>query len=289
MKPIGTVGILGCGTMGSGIAQVVATSGYSTVVLEPEAELLKKGMARIEKGLSRAVEKGKLDISAKEQAWRRIRGVTQPEEMKECQLVVEALPEELELKKALLRQLDCLCPPSTLFATNTSSLAVTELAASTARAEKVVGLHFFNPAPVMELVEIVSTPFTSQEALEAVQQFVSSLGKTFILAPDRSGFLVNRLLVPYLLDAISLLECGLATAADIDRGMRLGCGHPRGPLALSDHIGLDVLLQIAEVMFAEYRERRFAPPPLLRRLVRAGWLGKKTGRGFYDYSGGGES
>jgi len=285
MEAIRRVGILGCGTMGAGIAQVVATAGYTTLVREPEEGLLQKGRERIEKGLERAVEKGKLDASKKDQARQRLSGVTSLEEMKDCQLIIEALPEDLGLKKEHLRRLDSLCPASTLFASNTSSLVITELGACTSRPEKVIGLHFFNPAPVMDLVEIVKTPFTSRETLQIVQGFVASLAKTSILAPDRSGFVVNRLLIPYLLDAISAVESSLASAEDIDKGMHLGCGHPMGPLALSDFIGLDVLLHISEVMFDEYRERRFAPPPLLRRMVLAGWLGKKTGRGFYDYRG----
>jgi len=285
MEPIKEVGILGCGAMGAGIAQVVASAGFATVVREPEEGLLKKGMARIEKGLERAVEKGKLDVAAKSEIWSRLRGVIGLEEMKDCQLIIEALPEEIDLKKDHLQKLDALCPSSTVFASNTSSLTITELAASTKRPAQVIGLHFFNPAPVMELVEIVRTPFTSSRTLRLAQDFVASLPKTSVLAQDRCGFVVNRLLVPYLLDAIQSLENGLASTGDIDQGMRLGCGHPMGPLALSDFIGLDILLHISEVMFDEYRERRFAPPPLLRRMVLAGWLGKKAGRGFYDYRG----
>ena len=285
MGQIKEVGILGCGAMGAGIAQVVASGGYATVVREPEERLLEKGMARIEKGLERAVEKGKLDVIAKSETWSRLRGVIGLEEMKDCQLIIEALPEEIDLKKDHLQKLDLLCPPSTLFASNTSSLMITELAARTKRPEKVIGLHFFNPAPVMELVEIVRTPFTSSQVLRLAQDFVASLRKISVLAQDRCGFVVNRLLVPYLLDAIQSLDEGLASTEDIDKGMRLGCGHPMGPLALSDFIGLDVLLHISEVMFDEYREQRFAPPPLLRRMVLAGCLGKKAGRGFYDYKG----
>ena len=285
MTEMGEVGVLGCGAMGAGIAQVLVVAGYAAVVREPEEELLKKGMARIKKGLERAVEKGQLGAAGRDQALRRLRGVISLEEMKDCQLIVEALPEEIHLKKEHLRRLDSLCSASTILASNTSSLIITELAACTGRPEKVIGLHFFNPPPLMNLVEIVRTPFTSSQTLKVVQEFVASLPKTSILAPDRSGFVVNRLLIPYLLDAIQSLDDGLASAEDIDKGMRLGCGHPMGPLALSDFIGLDILLHISEVMFGEYRERRFAPPPLLRRMVLAGWLGKKSGRGFYDYSG----
>jgi 3-hydroxybutyryl-CoA dehydrogenase len=285
MKEIREVGVLGCGAMGSGIAQVLATAGYAVVVREPQEELLKKGMVRIEKGLERAVEKGQLDSASRDQALRRLRGVISLEEMKDCHLIIEALPEEIGLKKEHLRKLDALCPASTILASNTSSLMITELAASTGRPEKVIGLHFFNPPAVMNLVEIVRTPFTSSRTLKVVQEFVASLPKTSILVPDRCGFVVNRLLIPYLLDAIQSLDNGLASVQDIDTGMRLGCGHPMGPLALSDFIGLDILLHISEVMFAEYRERRFAPPPLLRRMVTAGWLGKKAGRGFYEYRG----
>lgn len=285
MKEIREVGLLGCGTMGAGIAQVLATAGYAALVREADEGFLRRGMERIEKGLQKAVEKGKLDSTGREQALRRLRGVLSLEEMKDCQLIIEALPEELDLKKEHLRKLDALCPAFTLFASNTSSLSITELAACTSRPGKVVGLHFFNPPPVMELVEIVRTPFTTWETLEMIRGFVASLSKIPVLAPDRCGFVVNRLLIPYLLDAIQSLEDGLASIEDIDAGMRLGCGHPMGPLALADFIGLDVLLSISEIMFGEYRERRFAPPPLLRQMVRAGWLGKKRGRGFYDYSG----
>ncbi len=279
------VGILGCGTMGAGIAQVVAIAGYLTVVREPKADLLTKGMARIQKSLEKAVEKGKLDPAGKDKALSRLMGTISLEEMKDCQLIIEALPEDLDLKKEHFQKLDVLCPPSTILASNTSSLTITELAVCTKRPGQVIGLHFFNPAPLMELVEIVRTSLTSGAALDATRSFVRSLGKTSILAKDRPGFVVNRLLVPYLLDAIQSLEDGLASTEEIDQGMRLGCGHPMGPLALSDFIGLDVLLHIGEAMFGEYRERRFAPPPLLRRMVIAGWLGKKAGRGFYDYRG----
>jgi 3-hydroxybutyryl-CoA dehydrogenase len=271
--------------MGAGIAQVVVAAGYLTVVREPEGGLLQKGLSRIQKGLEKAVEKGKLEGAAKEQALRRLMGTVSLEEMGDCHLIIEALPEDLPLKKDHLQRLDSLCPPPTLFASNTSSFAITELAACTKRPGQVIGLHFFNPAPVMELVEIVKTSLTTRATLDSVQAFVRSLGKTSILAKDRPGFVVNRLLVPYLLDAIRSLEDGLASTEEIDKGMRLGCGHPMGPLALSDFIGLDILLHIGETMFGEYRERRFAPPPLLRRMVIAGWLGKKSGRGFYDYRG----
>lgn len=283
MDEIRKVGILGCGTMGAGIAQVVVTAGYITMVREPDEGLLQKGLDRIRKGLEKAVEKGKLEGAAKEQALSRLVGTVALEEMKDCQLIIEALPEDLPLKKDHLRRLDSLCPPSTFFASNTSSLTITELAASTKRPGQVIGLHFFNPAPVMELVEIVKTPFSSRKTLETARSFISSLSKTPILTPDQTGFVVNRLLVPFLLDAIRCREEGLASTEDIDQGMRLGCGHPMGPLALSDYIGLDILLHIAEVMYGEFRERRFAPPSLLRRMVMANWLGRKTGGGFYDY------
>jgi len=285
MEEIKKVGILGCGAMGAGIAQVAAMAGYLTVVREPQEDLLTKGIARIQKSLEKAVEKGKLDRAGKDKTLSRLTGTISLEEMKDCQLIIEALPEDLDLKKEHFQKLDVLCPPFAILASNTSSLTITELAACTKRPGQVVGLHFFNPAPVMELVEIVKTLLTTRATLDSAQAFVRSLGKTSILAKDRSGFVVNRLLVPYLLDAIQSLEDGLASTEEIDKGMRLGCGHPMGPLALSDFIGLDVLLHIGEALFGEYRERRFAPPPLLRRMVITGWLGKKTGRGFYDYRG----
>ena len=285
MEEIKKVGILGCGAMGSGIAQVVALAGYLTVVREPKEDLLSKGIARIQKSLEKAVEKGKLDPAGKDKASARLTGTISLEGMRDCQLIIEALPEDLDLKRECFQKLDDLCPSSAILASNTSSLTITELAACTRRPGQVIGLHFFNPAPVMELVEIVKTPLTTRATLDSVQAFVRSLGKTSILAKDRPGFVVNRLLVPYLLDAIRSLDDGLASTEEIDKGMRLGCGHPMGPLALSDFIGLDILLHIGETMFGEYRERRFAPPPLLRRMVIAGWLGKKNGRGFYDYRG----
>jgi len=285
MVEIKMVGILGCGAMGAGIAQVVVTAGYSVVVREPQEGLLTRGISRIQKGLEKAVERGQLDPVGQGAALARLAGVTSLEGMRDCQLIIEALPEDLDLKKEHFRELDLLCSPSTVLASNTSSLTITELATSTKRPGQVIGLHFFNPAPVMELVEIVRTSLTSGATLDTAEAFVHSLGKASILAKDRPGFVVNRLLVPYLLDAIQSLEEGLAFTEEIDKGMRLGCGHPMGPLALADFIGLDVLFHIGETMFGEYREKRFAPPPLLRRMVIAGWLGKKTGRGFYDYSG----
>ena len=285
MEEIKKVGILGSGAMGSGIAQVTVMAGYLTVVREPGEDLLGIGMARIQKSLEKAVERGKLDPAGKDKALSRLTGTISLEEMRDCQLIIEALPEALDLKKEHFQKLDALCSPATILASNTSSLTITELAACTKRPGQLIGLHFFNPAPVMELVEIVKTSLTTRATLDSVQAFVRSLGKTSILAKDRPGFVVNRLLVPYLLDAIRSLEDGLASTEEIDKGMRLGCGHPMGPLALSDFIGLDILLHIGETMFGEYRERRFAPPPLLRRMVIAGWLGKKSGRGFYDYRG----
>ena len=285
MREVKAVGIVGCGAMGAGIAQVVALAGYSTVVREPNEKLLTAGMARIQEGLDKAVEKGKLDAASKDEALNHLTGTVSLRGMRVCQLIIEALPEDLELKKESLQKLDALCHRATVFATNTSSFRVTELAASTTRPGQVIGLHFFNPVPVMGLVEIVTTPLVSLETVKLAQEFVASLPKTPILAKDRCGFVVNRLLIPYLFDTIQSLENGLASTEEIDQGMRLGCGHPMGPLALCDLIGLDVLLHIGEVMFGEYRETRFAPPPLLRRMVTAGWLGKKAGRGFYEYRG----
>ena len=280
---IETVGVLGAGLMGSGIAEVAAKAGYTTIVREVSEELSRKGRARIEASLARAVEKGKLDGAARDAARARLSETTRLEDLADCDIVIEAIVENLETKNETFAALDRACKAETIFCSNTSSLTITEMSAATTRPDRFAGLHFFNPVPVMKLVEVVRTIATSKETEDAVFEFAKSLGKEPIRANDNSGFVVNRLLVPYLLDAVRALEEGVGTKEDIDRGMELGCGHPMGPLRLLDFVGLDTTYFIAEIMFNEYREKRFAPPPLLKRMVLAGRLGKKSGRGFYDY------
>lgn len=282
--PITRVGVLGCGLMGSGIAQTAAASGYATLVRDLDAAFLAKGRAAIQKSLAKLVEKGKLDSATRDAALGRLVFTTDLGELHGCDLVIEAVTEDLGLKTGLWRELDELCPAGTIFASNTSSLSIADMAAATTRADRFVGLHFFNPVPLMPLVEVVRTVTTSRETFDAAMEFSRRLGKEPIVARDRSGFIVNLLLVPFLLDAIRALERGAGTTADIDRGMQLGCGHPMGPLALADFVGLDTTARIADIMFAEYREPRYAPPPLLRRMVTAGLHGRKSGRGFYDYA-----
>ena len=282
--PISRVGVLGCGLMGSGIAQTAAVAGYPTVVRDLSEAFLAKGRAGIQRSLAKLVEKAKLDAGTRDAALERLFYTTDLSDLRDCDLVIEAVTEDLELKSALWRELDTLCPPSTIFASNTSSLSIAEMAAATGRGDRFVGLHFFNPVPLMPLVEVVRTVTTSLETFDAAMEFSRRLGKEPIVARDRSGFIVNLLLVPFLLDAIRALERGVGSAADIDRGMQLGCGHPMGPLALADFVGLDTTARIADIMFEEYRESRYAPPPLLRRMVTAGLLGRKSGRGFYDYA-----
>ncbi|MFN2387237.1 MAG: 3-hydroxyacyl-CoA dehydrogenase family protein [Thermoanaerobaculia bacterium] len=277
------VGVLGAGLMGAGIAEVCAKSGYETRVREVSDDLAEKGMRRLEGSLARAVEKKKLSAEDRDTAMGRLRSTTRVEELADCDLIIEAIVENLEAKKEIFRALDAACGPETIFCSNTSSLTITEMSAATGRPEKFAGLHFFNPVPVMKLVEIVRTIATSQETVTRLMEFARSLGKEPVLANDNSGFIVNRLLVPYLLDAVRALEEGVGSREDIDRGMELGCGHPMGPLRLLDFVGLDTTYAIAEIMFQEYREKRFAPPPLLKRMVLAGRYGKKSGRGFYEY------
>jgi 3-hydroxybutyryl-CoA dehydrogenase len=281
---INRVGVAGCGQMGAGIAQVCAEAGYPVLVREVSDEVLKKGLARIEKYLARAVEKAKLSNEGKEEILGRIEGTTELGGFQDRDIVIEAVVESLPEKVKLFRDLEGVCPDGTLLASNTSSLSITEMAAGSGRPDRFVGLHFFNPVPIMKLVEVVRSPLVSPEAYEAAFAFAGSLDKTPIRVGDKSGFVVNRLLVPYLLDAIRALEEGVASVPDIDEGMRLGCGHPMGPFTLLDFVGLDTTYYIANIMFDEFRERRFAPPPLLKRMVQAGLLGKKAGRGFYDYS-----
>lgn len=279
------VGVLGAGLMGAGIAEVCAKAGYDTVIREVTDELAKKGMGRIEASLGKAVEKGKLAAADRDAAWKRVCSTTRHEDLTDCDIVIEAIVENLGVKKETYAALDKICKPETIFCSNTSSLTITELSAATARADRFAGLHFFNPVPVMKLVEVVRTISTSEATADAVFAFAKSLGKEPVRTHDNSGFIVNRLLVPYLLDAVRALEEGVGTREDIDKGMELGCGHPMGPLKLLDFVGLDTTYAIAEIMFDEYRERRFAPPPLLKRMVLAGRYGKKSGRGFYEYGG----
>ena len=279
------VGVLGAGLMGSGIAEVSARAGYDTRVREVSDELAARGMARIEASFAKAVERQKMTAADAEAARRRLTSSTTLEDLADCDLILEAIVENLDVKKQTFGQLDGICKPETIFCSNTSSLTITEISAATRRPDRFAGLHFFNPVPVMKLVEVVRTIATSEETVETVFAFAQSLGKEPIRAHDNSGFVVNRLLVPYLLDAVRALEEGVGTREDIDRGMELGCGHPMGPLKLLDFVGLDTTYAIAEIMFNEYREKRFAPPPLLKRMVLAGRYGRKSGRGFYEYGG----
>jgi len=270
--------------MGSGIAQVAAAAGYDTVVRDVSKELLDRGRAGIEKSLTKFVEKGKLDAAARDATLKRLTFTTTVADLKGADIVIEAITEDLALKNALYKELDGLCGPATIFASNTSSLTIAEMAAATKRADRFVGLHFFNPVPLMQLVEVVRTVTTSDDAFKRAFAFAKSLGKQAVAAKDNSGFIVNLLLVPYLLDAIRAVERGVGSVPDVDKAMQLGCGYPMGPLALLDFVGLDTTYHIAEIMFKEYREQRYAPPPLLKRMVLAGMYGKKSGRGFYDYS-----
>ena len=282
--PIRRVGVVGCGLMGSGIAQVSAQSGFMTVVREVSADLVEKGIRSIEKNLARLVEKGTITEAAKSEIRGRLKGTTSLEDLKDCDVIVEAIIEQLPAKRELFSLLDAICPASTIFASNTSSLTITEIAASTKRPQRFLGLHFFNPVPVMKLVEVVKTIATDPAVYEEMVEFGAKLGKTPVRANDSGGFIVNRLLVPYLLDAIRALEEGVGSVVDIDNSMKLGCGYPMGPFTLLDFVGLDTTLYISQIMFDEFKEKRFAAPPLLKRMVLAGWLGKKSGRGFYDYA-----
>jgi len=270
--------------MGAGIAQVCAASGFSTIVREVSPELVDKGLKGIEKNLARLVEKGTISDSAKSEIRGRLAGTTVIEDLKDSDLIVEAIIEQLPAKRELFGALDRLCPEKTIFASNTSSLTITEIATSTKRPQRFVGLHFFNPVPVMRLVEVVKTIATDPAVYEEMVAFGTKLGKIAVRANDSTGFIVNRLLVPYLLDAIRALEQGVGTIEDIDNSMKLGCGHPMGPLTLLDFVGLDTTYYISQIMFDEFKEQRFASPPLLKRMVLAGWNGRKAGRGFYDYS-----
>ncbi len=284
MTDIKRVGVLGCGLMGSGIAQVAATAGYDTIVRDVSQQVWDKARAGIEKSLGKFVEKGKIPAPDRDAALKRLRFTTVTAELKGCDIVLEAVTEDLDLKNTLWKELDGLCPPATIFASNTSSLTIAAMAAATRRADRFVGLHFFNPVPLMPLVEVVRTVTTSPDTFQRSFAFARSLGKEPVAAKDNSGFIVNLLLVPYLLDAIRAVERGVGSVPDIDKAMQLGCGYPMGPLTLLDFVGLDTTYKIAEIMFTEYREQRYAPPPLLKRMVLAGMNGRKTGKGFYDYA-----
>ena len=278
------VGVVGCGLMGSGIAQVSAQAGFQTVVREVSADLVEKGLKGIEKNLARLVEKGNLTEAAMSEIQGRLKGTASLHDLKDCDVIVEAIIEQLPAKRELFAALDAICEPNTIFASNTSSLTITEIAAATKRPQRFVGLHFFNPVPVMKLVEVVRTIATDPGVYEEMIGFGAKLGKTPVRAQDSGGFIVNRLLVPYLLDAIRALEEGVGSVVDIDNSMKLGCGYPMGPFTLLDFVGLDTTYYISQIMFDEFKEKRFAAPPLLKRMVLAGWHGKKSGRGFYDYS-----
>ena len=278
------VGVVGCGLMGSGIAQVCAQAGCTVVVREVSQELVDKGLKSIEKNLQRLVEKGSLTDAERDTTRNRMSGTVSLDALKDCDLIIEAIIEQLPAKKELFGELDKLCPKTTIFASNTSSICITEMATATARPGRFLGLHFFNPVPVMKLVEVIRTIGTDAAVFEEMVEFAKRLGKTPVRTGDRTGFIVNRLLVPYLLDAVRALEEGVGSIEDIDNSMKLGCGHPMGPLTLLDFVGLDTTHYIANVMFDEFKERRFASPPLLKRMVLAGWNGRKAGRGFYDYA-----
>jgi 3-hydroxybutyryl-CoA dehydrogenase len=285
MTTIATVGVLGGGLMGSGIAQVAAANGFRTIVREVDDASVARARASIEKSLAKAIEKGKLTEQARTETLGRLTFTTKVADLAPADIVIEAIIEDLELKNGIWKELNTLCGPQTIFASNTSSLTIAAMAAVSGRGDRMVGLHFFNPVPVMKLVEVVKTVTTSDESFTRAFEFAKALKKEPIAAKDNSGFVVNLLLVPYLLDAINALEHGVASVEDIDKGMMLGTGYPMGPFTLLDFVGLDTTYKIAEIMFDEYREKRYAPPPLLKRMVLAGYYGKKSKRGFYDYSG----
>jgi len=276
--------VLGCGLMGSGIAQAAASAGFTTVARDVAQPFLDKGRAGILKSMGRLVEKGKLTAGDREAAAGRLSFTTDTAALRDCDIIIEAVTEDLELKNGLWQELDRLCPVETIFASNTSSLTIAAMAAATSRPDRFVGLHFFNPVPLMPLVEVVRTVTTSQATFDRAFAFARNLGKEAVAATDNPGFIVNLLLVPFLLDAARALERGIASTVDLDRAIQLGCGHPMGPLTLLDYIGLDTVVRIADIMFDAYREPRYSAPPLLQRMVVAGYHGRKNGRGFYDYS-----
>ena len=280
------VGVLGCGLMGSGIAQVAASAGFETVVKEVSSDLIEKGFSGIDKSLAKFAEKGTITSEQQKEIRGRLSGTTAFDDLADCDIIIEAIIENLDEKRRTYSQLDALCKPETIFASNTSSLSITEMmtATSAERQRRFVGMHFFNPVPLMKLVEVVRTILTDTDVYEQAVEFGKALGKVPVRASDKTGFIVNRLLVPYLLDAIRALEEGVGSIVDIDNAMKLGCGYPMGPFTLGDFVGLDTTYYIAEIMFNEFREKRFAPPPLLKRMVLAGLYGRKSGRGFYDYT-----
>ena len=282
---IKTVGVIGCGLMGAGIAQVSAQAGFPTTVVEATRELLDKGLGGIRKSLEALVAKAKLDERNRQDTLGRLKGATELDALKDCDLVIEAITENQALKNETFAKLDRICPAHALLASNTSSCNITAMAAATRRPGQVLGLHFFNPVPLMKLVEVVQTILTDEETVRAAYEWVQAVGKAPVRTKDSTAFIVNRLLVPYLLDAIRIYEGGLASLEDIDQAMKLGCGYPMGPFTLLDLVGLDTTMYVAEVMFEEFREPRYAPPPLLKRMVMAGRLGRKSGKGFYDYRG----
>ena len=277
------VGVLGCGLMGSGIAQVCATAGFDVTVLEAEQRFLDKGFSGIEKSLAKFAEKGKLKETP-EAIRARLKGTLKPQDLADCDLIIEAIIENVEEKRKMYASLDAVLKRAAIFASNTSSISITELAAATKRPDRFIGMHFFNPVPLMQLVEVVRTITTAPEVFETAVGFAQKLGKVPVRTSDKTGFIVNRLLVPYLLDAIRAYEEGVGSITDIDTAMKLGCGYPMGPFTLLDFVGLDTTYYITQVMFEEFKERRFASPPLLKRLIMAGWYGKKSGKGFYDWS-----
>ncbi|MDO8533006.1 MAG: 3-hydroxybutyryl-CoA dehydrogenase [Dehalococcoidia bacterium] len=278
------VGVVGCGIMGGGIAQTCIAAGYPTVVREVNQQLLDKGMNAVRSNLAKAVERGKMTETQKSEALARLTGTVRFEDFKDCDLVIEAAIENIEEKRKVFSALDGVCPAHAILASNTSSLCIAEMAAATKRSDRVVGMHFFNPVPAMKMAEVVRGIASSDETIASARAFVESLGKTVVMAKDTPGFIVNRLLVPYLLDAVRVLESGVGSKEEIDQGMVLGCGHPMGPLTLIDLLGLDTTYYIAQAMYQEFGETRFAPPVLLKRMVLSGRLGRKTGRGFYDYT-----
>ena len=278
------VGVLGCGLMGSGIAQVSATAGFDVTVLEVEQKFLDKGFAGIEKSLGKFAEKGTITPQQKDEIRGRLKGTTNAQDLSNCDLVIEAIIENVAEKRKMYAAVDAVAKKDAIFASNTSSISITELMSATKRAERFVGLHFFNPVPLMKLVEVVRTIATSNDVYETVFEFANKLGKVPVRTSDKTGFIVNRLLVPYLLDAIRAYEEGVGSIPDIDQAMKLGCGYPMGPFTLLDFVGLDTTYYITHVMYDEFKERRFASPPLLKRMVMAGWYGRKTGKGFYDYA-----
>lgn len=280
---IQTIGVVGCGLMGSGIVEVCARSGFDVLVGEMNDNLLSAGIARVNKSIERGVSRGKISAEEAQAMLGRIRGTAEPEDFGPVDLVIEAVTEDIELKQRIFRRLDAIVRPDVIIASNTSSISIAAIAAVTRRPDKVLGMHFFNPVPVMALLELVRGILTSDETLATAREVGARMGKTTVVAKDSPGFIVNRLLIPYIIDAIKLFEAGLATKEDIDAGVKLGLAHPMGPLTLADLVGLDTTLAVAEVLYQEYGEPRFKAPPLLRQMVTAGLLGRKSGRGFYDY------